>query len=153
MTVGGDGYKTRVDPDDPNTVYAQWQYGGLVRHDRKSGEVVDIKPRETPGEKPYKWNWDTPLIISPHASKRLYFAANRLLRSDDRGNSWTPISEDLTRGLDRNTLKIMGKIQSVDAVAKDRSTSIYGNSVALTESPLAEGLIYVGTDYGWVNTT
>ncbi|MFQ5461563.1 MAG: WD40/YVTN/BNR-like repeat-containing protein [Phycisphaerae bacterium] len=153
VTVGGDGYKTRVDPDDPNTVYAQWQYGGLVRHDRKSGEVVDIKPREAPGEKPYKWNWDTPLIISPHDSKRLYFAANRLLRSDDRGNSWTPISKDLTRGIDRNTLKVMGTIQSVDAVAKDRSTSIYGNSVALTESPLVEGLIYVGTDDGLINIT
>ena len=103
---------------DPNIVYSQWQYGGLVRHDRRSGETVDIKPREAPGEEPLRWNWDSPLILSPHDHKRLYFAGNVLFRSDDRGNSWRAISSDLTRRLDRNTLEVMGKIQSVDAVAK-----------------------------------
>ena len=62
VTVGGDGYETQVDPEDPNIVYAQWQYGGLVRHDRRSGETVDIKPREAPGEEPYRWNWDSPTV-------------------------------------------------------------------------------------------
>ena len=70
VTVGGDGYETVVDPEDPNIVYSQWQYGGLVRHDRQSGEVADIKPREPAGEKPYVWNWDSPLILSPHGSNR-----------------------------------------------------------------------------------
>ncbi|MHC5111856.1 MAG: WD40/YVTN/BNR-like repeat-containing protein [Planctomycetota bacterium] len=153
ITVGGDGYKTRVDPEDPNIVYSQWQYGGLVRHDRRSGEIVDIKPREAPGEEAYVWNWDTPLIISPHDHKRLYFAADKLFRSDDRGNSWTRISDDLTRKIDRNTLEVMGKVQGVDAVSKNRSTSIYGNAVALVESPLVEGLIYVGTDDGLIHVT
>ena len=153
ITVGGDGYETQVDPEDPNVVYSQWQYGGLVRHDRRSGEVVDIKPREKPGEKPYRWNWDSPLIISPHSRTRLYFAGNRLFKTDDGGNSWTAISEDLTRQLDRNTLEVMGKIQSVDAVAKNDSTSIFGNCVALCESPMVEGLIYVGTDDGLVQVT
>ncbi len=153
VTVGGDGYETQVDPTDPNTVYSQWQYGGLVRYDRRSGETVDIKPREKPDEEPYRWNWDSPLIISPHSPQRLYFAANRLFRSDDRGNSWTTISPDLTRQLNRNELEVMGKIQSVDAVAKNDSTSIFGNCVALTESPLVEGLIYVGTDDGMVQVT
>ena len=153
ITVGGDGYETQVDPEDPNIVYSQWQYGGLVRHDRRSGETVDIKPREKPGEAPYRWNWDSPLLLSPHSAKRLYFAGNRLFRSDDGGNSWTAISEDLTRQLDRNALKVMGKIQNVDAVAKNDSTSIYGNCVALDESPLVEDLIYVGTDDGLVQVT
>lgn len=153
VTVGGDGYESRVDPEDPNIVYAQWQYGGLVRHDRRSGEIVDIKPREAPDHAPYRWNWDAPLIISPHNHTRLYFAAQRLFRSDDRGESWTAISEDLTRQLDRNALKIMGKVQSVDAVSKNRSTSIFGNIVSLDESPLAEGLLYVGTDDGVVAIT
>ena len=153
MTVGGDGYQTRVDPEDPNIVYSLWQYGGLVRHDRRSGEVVDIKPREAPGEEPYRWNWDTPLILSPHNHKRLYVAANKLFRADDRGNSWTVISEDLSRGLDRNALGVMGKIQSADAVSKNLHTSAYGNCVALTESPLVEGLIYVGTDDGLIHVT
>ncbi len=152
-TVGGDGYETAVDPEDPNIVYSLWQYGGLVRHDRRSGETVDIKPREALGEAPYRWNWDTPLIISPHSHTRLYVAANRLFRSDDRGNSWTALSGDLSRGLDRDALEVMGRIQPADAVSKHASTSIYGNCVALSESPLAEGLLCVGTDDGLVHVT
>ncbi|MBI5383717.1 MAG: glycosyl hydrolase [Verrucomicrobia bacterium] len=153
ITVGGDGYESLVDPDDPNIVYCMWQYGGLTRYDRRSGELADIKPRETPGEPPLKWNWDSPLLLSPHNSKRLYFAANRLYRSDDRGDSWRAISGDLTRGLDRNALPVMGRIQPADAVAKHKSTSIYGNAVSLAESPLVEGLLYVGTDDGLVHVT
>jgi photosystem II stability/assembly factor-like uncharacterized protein len=153
LTVGGDGYETVIDPEDPNIVYSLWQYGGLVRHDRRSGEVVDIKPVEPPGEKPYIWNWDSPLILSPHNHKRLYFAGNMLFRSDDQGHSWTAVSGDLSRGIDRNQLKVMGKLQSVDAVAKNNSTSIYGNCVSLTESALVEGLLYVGTDDGIVHVS
>ncbi|HEV8692703.1 MAG TPA: hypothetical protein VGQ93_00735, partial [Lysobacter sp.] len=153
ITVGGDGYETLVDPDDPNIIFAMWQYGGLVRFDRRSGEITDIKPREAPSDPPLKWNWDSPLILSPHNPKRLYFAANRLFRSEDRGDSWTAISGDLTRGLDRNALPVMGRIQPADAVAKNKSTSIYGNCVSLAESPLVEGLIYVGTDDGLVHVT
>lgn len=153
VTVGGDGYETRVDPDDPNIVYSQYQYGGLVRHDRRSGQIADIKPREAPGEEPLRWNWDTPLILSPHHPKRLYFAANKLFRSDDGGDSWRMISGELSRGLDRNALAVMGKIQRADAVAKHNSTSIYGNSTALDESPLVEGLLYVGTDDGMIHVS
>ena len=153
ITVGGDGYETVIDPKDPNVVYSQWQYGGLVRFDRRSGEIVDIKPREVPGEEPYRWNWDTPLILSPHNHTRLYAAANKLFKSEDRGNSWEVISEDLTRRVERNKLPVMGKIWSVDAVAKNRSTSIFGNCVSLCESPNVEGLIYVGSDDGVISVS
>ncbi len=153
VTVGGDGFETQVDPTDPMIVYSQWQYGGLIRHDRRSGQIVDIKPREAPGEEPYRWNWDSPLIISSHDHKRLYFGANVLFRSDDRGNSWRKVSGDLSRGLDRDALKVMGKVQRVDAVAKNRSTSIYGNTVALAESPRKEDVLYVGTDDGLIHVT
>lgn len=153
MTVGGDGFEPQVDPEDPNIVYSQWQHGGLVRYDRRSGETVDIKPREAPGDDPNRWNWDSPLIISPHNHKRLYFASQFLYRSDDQGDSWKRISKDLSRGLDRNQLEVMGKIQNVDAVAKNKSTSIYGNAVALTESPKVQGVLYVGTDDGQVHVT
>ena len=153
LTVGGDGYETCIDPEDPMIVYSLWQYGGLVRHDRRSGEVVDIKPREVPGEEPYRWNWDSPLIISPHLHTRLYFAANMLFRSDDRGNSWTAVSGDLTRQLDRNQLETMGRVQKADAVGKNTHTSAFGNLVSLTESPLVEGLIYVGSDDGLIQVT
>jgi len=153
LVVGGDGFEPAVDPEDPNIVYGQWQHGGLVRFDRRTGEEYDIKPRENPGEAPYVWNWDSPLMISPHNGKRLYFGSRVLHRSDDRGNSWRVVSPDLTRGIDRNQLKVMGVVQKPDAVAKHMSTSIYGNTVALTESPLVENLLYVGTDDGLVNVT
>ncbi len=153
VTVGGDGYEAQVDPTNPDIVYTQWQYGGLVRHDRKSGEITDIKPRHAPGEPPIVWNWDSPLLLSAHDPARLYFAGDRLFRSDDRGDSWRAISGDLTRGIDRDQLAVMGRIQDVDAVAKNASTSVYGNSVALTESPLDEAVVYVGTDDGLVHVT
>jgi len=152
-TLGGDGYESAIDPTDPNIVYTQYQYGGLARYDKKSGERISIKPQEGKDETPYRWNWDSPLIISPHSHTRLYFAANKLFRSDDRGNSWVAISDDLTRQIDRNKLEVMGKVWSVDAVAKNASTSFYGNIVSLTESPLVVGLIYVGTDDGLIQVT
>jgi len=153
VTSGGDGFQSRVDPKDPNIVYAQSQYGVLSRFDRKSGEGILIQPQEGAGDDPLRWNWDSPLLISPHAHTRLYFAAQRLFRSDDRGDSWKPVSPDLTRRIDRNRLKVMGKLWGPDAVAKSQSTSFYGNIVALDESPLQAGLLYVGTDDGLVQVS
>jgi photosystem II stability/assembly factor-like uncharacterized protein len=153
ITTTGDGFVSRVDPQDPNTVYAESQHAGIVRFDRRTGGQVDIQPQAGKGEAPLRWNWDSPLIISPHAHTRLYLAAQRVFRSDDRGDSWTPISGDLTRQIDRNALKVMGRVWSVDAVAKNSSTSFYGNIVSLAESPVKEGLLYVGTDDGLVQVS
>jgi photosystem II stability/assembly factor-like uncharacterized protein len=153
VTVGGDGFQTRVDPEDPNIIYSQSQYGYLSRYDRSSGEAISIRPMVGPGEEPLRFNWDSPLVLSPHDPHRLYFAAQRLFRSDDRGDSWRPVSPDLTRGLDRNTLEVMGRVWSVDAVAKNNSTSFYGTLTALSESPRVEGLIYAGTDDGLVQVS
>ncbi len=150
VTLGGDGFEPQVDPENPDIVYSQWQYGNLNRYDRASGELVDIQPQPAPGEDALRWNWDSALIISPHAPARLYFAAQRVFRSDDRGDTWRPVSGDLTRALDRNQLPVMGKLWSIDAVAKNASTSPYGNVVALSESPLVEGLLYAGTDDGLI---
>ncbi len=151
--VGGDGFQPRVDPTDPNIVYGESQNAGIVRFDRRSGNSVDIQPQAEPGDPPLRWNWDTPLVISPHSHTRLWFAAQRVFRSDDRGDSWTPASGDLTRQLDRNRLPMMGRVWSVDAIAKNASTSFYGNIVALDESPLREGLLAVGTDDGLVQVS
>lgn len=153
ITNGGDGYETVIDPEDPNTVYAQSQYGYLVRYDRKTGERIAIQPQEHKNEMPYRWNWDSPVIISPHSHTRLYFAANKLFKSNDKGNTWQVISEDLTRQIDRNKLPVMGKVWSIDAVAKNVSTSLFGNCISISESPKKEGLIYVGTDDGLINRT
>jgi photosystem II stability/assembly factor-like uncharacterized protein len=149
----GDGFHCKVDPKDPNIVYAEAQYGVLVRYDRRTGQATGIQPQPGKGEPPLRWNWDSPLIISPHSNTRLYFAANKLFRSDDRGDSWKAISGDLTRQLDRDKLPVMGKVWPADAVAKHLSTSFYGNIVALAESPKKEGLIYVGTDDGLIQVT
>jgi len=153
VTTGGDGFRSQIDPQDPNTVYSESQYGVLVRYDKATGQELVLQPQEGKGEPPLRWNWDSPLIISPHSHTRLYFAANKLFRSDDRGDTWKAISGDLTRQINRNQLPVMGKVWGADAVAKNASTSFYGNIVALAESPRKEGLIYVGTDDGLIQVT
>jgi photosystem II stability/assembly factor-like uncharacterized protein len=150
VTLGGDGFWGAVDPENPNIVYSEYQYGNLYRYDRKSGESILIKPFPVKGEKSYKWNWNTPFIMSPHNNETIYIAANMLFRSKDRGNTWETISPDLTTQLDRNTWKVMDKYWSVDAVSKDVSTSLFGTIVSLEESSLKEGLLYVGTDDGLI---
>ncbi len=150
VTSTGDGFETQVDPKDPNIIYAQSQYGGLNRYDRKSGENLWIKPIEGENEPANRWNWDAPLLISQHDNKRLYFGANKVYRSDDQGNSWKAISGDLSRGLDRNTFKVMGKVQSVDAIAKNQSTDIYGQTTTIAESKFNENMLWVGTDDGLI---
>jgi len=153
VTQGGDGFETQVDPEDHNIVYAQSQHGNLVRFDKKSGERLGIQPKPRKGEDSYRWNWDAPLLISPHLHTRLYFAANKVFKSDDRGNTWEVISEDLTAQIDRNKLEVMGRVWPMDAVAKNASTSQYGTIVALDESPVQEGLLYIGTDDGLIQVT
>ena len=152
-TVVGDGFRTIADPKDPNIIYGEAQYGVLQRFDKRTGELLDIQPQPSAGMDPLRQNWDSPLIISPHDSNRLYFAAQYLFRSDDRGNSWKAVSGDLTRNINRNTLPVMGRVWGIDAVSKSVSTSWYGNVVSLSESPLQEGLLYAGTDDGLIQVT
>jgi hypothetical protein len=117
----------------------------MVRYDRKSGEAIDIRPEPRKGEDSYKWNWNTPLILSKYSPTRLYTAANKVFRSDDRGDTWEVISDDLTTGTDRNTWPVMGKFWSIDAVAKDVSTSLFGTIVSFDESPVKENLLFAPT--------
>ncbi len=153
MTHGGDGFESAIDPENPNIVYAQSQYGYLVRYDKLSGEELGIQPQPRKDENAYRWNWDAPLQVSAHQPGRIFFAANKVFRSDDRGNSWQVISDDLTAQINRNALKVMGQVWSTDAVAKNRSTSPYGTIVAFSESPKNENLLYAGTDDGLIQVT
>ncbi len=153
VTMGGDGFWAAVDPENPDIVYTEYQYGNMSRYDKKSGERINIKPRERKDELTYKWNWNTPIIISPHKASRLYVAANKVFKSDDRGNTWQVISDDLTAQVDRNSFPVMGKYWPADAVRKDVSTSLWGTIVALDESKVKEGLLYAGTDDGVISIT
>ena len=153
VTTGGDGFQTRVDPDNPNIVYSESQYGYLVRYDKQSKEQLRIQPQPGPGEAPYRWHWNAPLLISPHNPQRLYFASERVFRSNDRGNSWKEISEDLSLNRDRNKLEVMDRVWGIDAVFKNVWTSPMGTIVSLDESPIKEGLMYAGTDDGQISVT
>ena len=152
VTVGGDGFKSQIDPTNPNIVYSQWQYGGLIRFDKKTGESLDIKPTSPIGSGALKWNWDAPLLISRHNHNKLYFAANKVFSSENMGSSWKLISGDLSRGIDRNTLPVMGKVWGLDAVVKNQSTSIYGNITGLSEGQ-KKGILYACTDDGLTYVT
>lgn len=153
VTNGGDGFWSQIDPTDPNIVYAESQYGGMVRFDKKSQEYVDIRPEPGKGENSFRWNWDTPLLLSPHSPTRLYCAAERVFRSDDRGQTWRAISDDLTTQTDRNKWPVMGKFWSIDAVQKDVSTSLFGTIISLDESTVKEDLLYAGTDDGLIQVS
>jgi len=153
VTNGGDGFESAIDPNDPNIVYAQSQHGGLVRYDKITGESIGIKPKSRKGENEYRWNWDAPLFTSHHKKGRIYFAANKAFRSDDYGNTWQVISDDLSRQLDRNKLPMMGKIQGMDAVGKNDGTAPYGTVSAFSESPKNENLLAAGTDDGLIQVS
>jgi len=154
VVTGGDGFHVQVDPKDPNTVYGESQYGVLVRFDTATGERLGIQPKPPTGQQPYRWNWSAPLLISPHNHTTLYFAANKLFKSSDRGSHWEIISPDLTRQIDREKLQVMGKVwDKKKAVAYNEGIARYGNISALDESRLDSGLLYVGTDDGLIQVS
>ena len=152
---GGDGFYAAADPDNSDVVYAQSQYGVLHRINLKNGEQKRIQPwQPQEGEhEPYRWNWSAPFRISPHDAETVYFAANVLFRSRDRGDSWERISDDLTRNVSRDDLPLQGRVQPSDAIDLHASTALYGNLHALTLSPLQRGLIAVGSDDGLVHVS
>ena len=152
---GGDGFQPRVDPVDPSIVYAMSQDAAIGRVNKLTGVQTSIRPPRIvmPDSQRVRWHWDVPLIISPHARTRLYALGSRLFRSDARGDSWRAISPDLTRQIDRDTLTIMGRVWPADAVWKNVFTNDISIGIALDESPLKEGLLYVGTDDGLVQVS
>jgi len=166
---GGDGFQSRVDPEDPNIIYATSQEGSITRLDLRTGISKSIRPRPPqeavaqaggpPGGASGqggrggrgggdRTNWDCPYIISPHSATRLYWGAHRLYRSEDRGDHWVLVSGDLTRNLDPTTIPIMGKVWPTDSVSYNQATTRLSTIVSIDESPLIEGLLYVGTDDG-----
>jgi len=153
VTLFADGHQSAADPTNPDIIYAEWQQGNLVRYDRKTGEIVYIQPQPAADEESDRFNWDSPILISPHNSSRLYFASQRVWRSEDRGDSWTAISGDLSHARDRMTLPMMGRVWSYDSAWDLMAMSQYGTITSLSESPLVEGLLYAGTDDGLIQVS
>lgn len=153
VVLGGDGHQPATEPGNPNIMYAQSQQGYLNRIDRTTGETTFIRPQEGIDEPYERNNWDSPILVSNHDPKRLYFGTQRVWRSDDRGDSWTPISKDLTKNEERFTLPIMGKQQSWDAAWDVYAMSTYNTITSLAESPLDENVLYAGTDDGIIQYT
>ncbi len=143
-----DGYQPATEPGNPDVFYAEWQEGNLMRIDRTTGGQVYIQPQPEPGDPPDRFNWDAPILVSPHSPTRIYYASQRVWRSDDRGDSWRPVSGDLTRGQDRLHMAMMGRQWSVDSPWDLFAMSAFGTITSLAESPLAEGLLYAGSDDG-----
>ena len=132
--MGGDGMQIQIDNRDVNTVYTGYQFGNYFRLNLETGAQTYIQPKHTLGENPYRFNWQTPILLSPHNQDILYLGGNKLMRSMNQGDDWEAISADLTNG---------GRKGNV----------AYGTISTISESPFKFGLIYVGSDDGLVNVT
>ncbi len=153
LTLGGDGHQPAVEPGNPDIMYSQWQEGNLTRHDVVTRENVYIKPQPLEGDPAERFNWDAPINVSAHDPKRLYFASQRLWRSNDRGDSWTAISGDLTKNGNRMHMPMMGRTWSVEAGWDIYAMSEFHTIANVAESPVNEDILWVGTDDGLIQVT
>jgi photosystem II stability/assembly factor-like uncharacterized protein len=149
---GGDGFYAVPDPLDHDLVYAEMQQGGVVRYDAKTGQAKNIKPVPKQGER-HRYNWNTPILPSRHDAKTVYFAANYLFKSIDRGDSWQTISPDLTRGIDRMKLPMRGAMPDSGTLGRNEGTADFSNISTIDESPVRGSLLVVGTDDGLIQVT
>jgi len=149
-TLFADGHQSATDPVHDDIIYAETQQGGLHRIDLTSGEPVMIQPQAQEGDPYERFNWDAPILVSPHNPARLYFASYRVWKSESRGDDWEPISGDLTRNEERIELPIMGHQQSWDNPWDVGAMSNYNSITSLSESPVKEGVLFAGTDDGHI---
>ncbi len=153
IVLDWDGHQPATEPGNPDIMYAERQQGAISRVDLTTGETVDIQPQPGADEDYERFNWDAPILVSPHLPTRIYFASQRVWRSDNRGDDWTAISGDLTRNQERFELDIMGGAQAWDNAWDVAAMSNYNTITSLAESPVQEGLIYAGTDDGQIQVT
>lgn len=149
---GGDGFYTAIDPSDHNTVYVESQDGNVARFDLRTNERRVIRPEPPDGKEKYRFNWNSPILISPHDPKSVYYGGNRLFGSKDRGDSWTLVTPDLTHGAERDSLTIFGK-PAKDMLSRNDGVVHWGTITTLAESPLKAGVLWVGTDDGRVQVS
>ncbi|HVG21879.1 MAG TPA: hypothetical protein VNI02_22780 [Blastocatellia bacterium] len=151
-TGGGDGFYSVVDPTDPDVIYVESQNGSMARLEMKTGERRSIKPQAPKGEPEYRFDWNTPIVISSYNNRTIYVAGNRVFRSTDRGETWTR-GDDLTNNQDREKMPIMGLLPNKDMLSRHDGQETFGQVVTLAESPIKEGLLYAGTDDGNVQVS
>jgi photosystem II stability/assembly factor-like uncharacterized protein len=149
----GDGFYTIPDPKDPRVIYANSQSGRTYLVDAETKEEKGIRPVPTDDKEVYRFNWSTPMFISPHDSRVIYYGGNKLFRTADRGHKWDVISPDLTLNQDWKKLPLMGPERSADTLSRDDGVSDFGTITTITESPAKAGVLYVGTDDGQVQMT
>ena len=153
LTMGADGHQPATEPGNPNIMYSQMQQGGLMRHDALLRENVSVQPQGAPGDPAERFNWDAPINVSHHNPARLYHASQRLWRSDDRGDSWTAISSDLTRNENRLLAPMMERTWGPEAGWDLAAMSNFHTIANVAESPVDENILYVGTDDGLIQVT
>ena len=151
---GGDGFDTKLDPHDSNIVYTESQDGNLLRRDLRTGESRSLRPLEDNDKAPrYRFQWNSPLVLSSHDSKTLYYGGNHLFKSTDRGDSWTRLGPDLTTGIDRDKQPILGKVPDKDTLSRHDGVQNFPCATTVAESPVKAGVLWVGTDDGNLQVT
>ena len=153
VVLGGDGHQPATEPGNPDIIYAQSQQGYINRIDMTNGEAVSVRPQEDIDEPYERFNWDSPILVSYHDPKRLYFGTQRVWRSENRGDSWAAVSGDLTKDEERLALPIMGRTQSFDNAWDVYAMSTYNTITSLSESRIDENILYAGTDDGIIQYT
>lgn len=151
--AGGDGFYAQIDPTDPETVYAESQDGNLVRRDLRTGESKSIRPQPAEGAPQYRFQWNSPIVISSHDAKTIYYGGNHLFKSTDRGDTWTTISPDLTSGVDRNSLPIFGRVPDRQTRSRHDGVRHYPALTQVAESTLDRNLLWAGSDDGLIHVT
>ena len=150
---GGDGFVVLQDPTDYRIAYTESQDGNMVRLDRVTFETVSIRPQAAPGEPALRWQWDTPLTMSPLDPKVIYAPANKVFRSIDRGMTWTAISQDLTGNASRDDIVTMGLKGSETTISRNDGIAAWPAITTFAESPKLAGILYAGTDDGHLAVT
>ncbi len=153
VVLNWDGHQPATEPGNPNIMYGQRQQGTLSRIDLKTGEVTDIMPQPATDEDYERYNWDAPILVSPHDPGTIYHGSQRLWKSTNRGDSWTALSNDLTRDQERLTLPIMGRTQSWDSPWDVGAMSNFNTITSIAVSPQNEKVIFIGTDDGLLQMT
>jgi photosystem II stability/assembly factor-like uncharacterized protein len=153
LTLGGDGHQPAVEPGNPDIMYSQWQQGNLTRVDMTTKEGVYVKPQPLPGDPAERYNWDAPINVSSHDPARIYFASQRVWRSDNRGDSWTAVSGDLTQDRNRMHMPMMGRTWSVEAGWDLYAMTEFHTIANFSESPVDENILWAGTDDGIIQVT